>query len=78
METPRMMTRSRHVPTPKMSDRKKSLFGAQSSGLVCNAEEDSDLGPMSPLKFSNSPKRGPMKGEFHHVCSFAQWVTLEI
>nr|XP_019548585.2 N-acetyltransferase eco [Aedes albopictus] len=61
METPRMMTRSRHVPTPKMSDRKKSLFGAQSSGLVCNAEEDSDLGPMSPLKFSNSPKRGPMK-----------------
>ncbi|EAT41604.1 AAEL006765-PA [Aedes aegypti] len=61
METPRMATRSRHVPTPKMSDRKKSLFGAEPSKLGRKIEEDSDLGPMSPLKFSNSPKRGPMK-----------------
>lgn len=60
MNTPRMATRSRHVPTPKMSDRKKSLFGAE-SGAHRRAKEDSDLGPMSPLKFSNSPKRGPMK-----------------
>lgn len=69
METPRdenrALTRTRYVPTPKMSDRKKSLFGAESRDMVRNAEEDSDLGPMSPLKFSNSPKRGPMKGEFH-------------
>lgn len=56
-----MATRSRHVPTPKMSDRKKSLFGAEPSKLSRKIEEDSDLGPMSPLKFSNSPKRGPMK-----------------
>lgn len=50
-----------HVPTPKLSDRKKSLFSDQSlkHGQV---EENSDLGPMSPLKFSNSPKsRIPMK-----------------
>ncbi|XP_065079477.1 N-acetyltransferase eco [Ochlerotatus camptorhynchus] len=65
METPRSenraLTRSRYVPTPKMSDRKKSLFVTESRDLGRNPEEDSDLGPMSPLKFSNSPKRGPMK-----------------
>lgn len=60
MDTPRIVTRSRHVPTPKMSDRKKSLFSTE-SGLDHKIREDCDLGPMSPLKFSNSPKRGPMK-----------------
>ncbi|XP_062560241.1 N-acetyltransferase eco isoform X2 [Armigeres subalbatus] len=60
MDTPRIVTRSRHVPTPKMSDRKKSLFSTE-SGVDRRTREDSDLGPMSPLKFSNSPKRGPMK-----------------
>ncbi|XP_055628317.1 N-acetyltransferase eco [Toxorhynchites rutilus septentrionalis] len=55
----RWNTRSRHVPTPKMTERKKALFGGyckKSEGI-----EDVDLGPMSPLKFSNSPKRVPMK-----------------
>lgn len=66
-ETPegRRITRSKHVPTPKMSGRKKSLFGGGAVGETTN-DEDADLGPMSPLKFSKSPKgrrRGPMKGE---------------
>uniref|UniRef100_A0A8D8CAS1 N-acetyltransferase eco n=1 Tax=Culex pipiens TaxID=7175 RepID=A0A8D8CAS1_CULPI len=64
-ETPegRRITRSKHVPTPKMSGRKKSLFGGGAVGETTN-DEDADLGPMSPLKFSKSPKgrcRGPMK-----------------
>ncbi|XP_055595894.1 N-acetyltransferase eco-like [Uranotaenia lowii] len=59
-----------HVPTPKMSTRKKTLFSAaaaassedfQMSSGSNQRQEDSDLGPMSPLRFSNSPKRAPMK-----------------
>lgn len=70
--TPRVesqrITRPKRVPTPKMSDRKKALFGDKmrtlresSAATMEEEEEDSDLGPMSPLKFSNSPKRAPMK-----------------
>lgn len=68
-ETPegRRITRSRHVPTPKMSGRKKALFGGGDGAATTESnrtQEDADLGPMSPLKFSNSPRdrrRGPMK-----------------
>uniref|UniRef100_A0A1Q3EYE8 Protein involved in establishing cohesion between sister chromatids during dna replication n=1 Tax=Culex tarsalis TaxID=7177 RepID=A0A1Q3EYE8_CULTA len=44
-----------------MSGRKKSLFGSVVGESA--KDEDTDLGPMSPLKFSNSPRerRGPMK-----------------
>lgn len=63
-ETPegRRITRSKHVPTPKMSGRKKSLFGGGAVGENTN-DEDAELGPMSPLKFSKGRRRGPMKGE---------------
>lgn len=51
--------RPRHTPTPKMSDRKKSLFISDKSKasipLTINENSDSDLGPMSPLQFSCSP-----------------------
>lgn len=59
--------RSRHVPTPKFEERKKKLF-VDSNELVATPkssttpravireyDEDSDLGPMSPLEFSSSP-----------------------
>ncbi|XP_053684757.1 N-acetyltransferase eco [Sabethes cyaneus] len=58
------ITRSKHVPTPKMSSRKKALFGGENQKVnrnLLDPEEDSDLGPMSPLKFSNSPKRTLVK-----------------
>lgn len=67
-------TRSRHVPTPKISERKKALFGGRSSnekGRV-SIEVDADLGPMSPLKFSNSPKRVPMKSSFLFIVLIVQ------
>lgn len=57
METPKTRTRNRprHVPTPKMSDRKKSLFSKyESKNTPDIINEDSDLGPMSPLEFSSS------------------------
>lgn len=51
--------RPRHTPTPKMSDRKKSLFICDKSKtsipLTITENSDSDLGPMSPLHFSCSP-----------------------
>lgn len=62
----RSSTRKRHEPTPKISERKKKLFGDESSpgtkrkifpsssrGIV-EEDEDSDIGPMSPLQFSPS------------------------
>ncbi|XP_058838013.1 N-acetyltransferase eco [Topomyia yanbarensis] len=58
------ITRPHHVPTPKMSGRKKALFNNVdqiSRQTPESMEEESDLGPMSPLKFSNSPKRPPVK-----------------
>ncbi|XP_058459609.1 N-acetyltransferase eco [Malaya genurostris] len=58
------ITRSKYVPTPKMTGRKKALFysGEQTPrGRSKSLEEDSDLGPMSPLKFSNSPKKPSAK-----------------
>ncbi|XP_055528320.1 N-acetyltransferase eco [Wyeomyia smithii] len=58
------ITRSQHVPTPKMSTRKKALFcggGQEINKTFLNQQEESDLGPMSPLKFSNSPKRTSTK-----------------
>lgn len=77
-QTPRdenhRVTRSRHVPTPKISERKKALFGGRSSnkeGRV-SIEVDADLGPMSPLKFSNSPKRVPMKSSFLFIVLIVQ------
>lgn len=55
--------RPRHVPTPKLSERKKKLFvdakETSTTTLINNVidegDEDSDLGPMSPLEFSSSP-----------------------
>lgn len=59
MNTPttRLM-RPRHVPTPKMSERKKDLFGTNSRSSIINLviDEDSDLGPIHPLEYSLSPK----------------------
>lgn len=60
--------RSRQVPTPKFEERKKRLFDGDSNSSVTTPkhstarrpvireyDEDSDLGPMSPLQFSSSP-----------------------
>lgn len=58
---PKRILRQRHTPTPKISERKKALFSGhannnkQSSNLPATIDEDSDLGPMSPLQFSCSP-----------------------
>lgn len=59
MNTPQTrQTRPRHVPTPKMSQRKKDLFGNNSRSSMINLtiEEDSDLGPINLLDYSSSPK----------------------
>lgn len=58
MNTPiTRQTRPRHVPTPKMSERKKDLFGNNSRSSLINLviDEDSDLGPIHPLEYSLSP-----------------------
>lgn len=56
---PSRALRQRHTPTPKMSERKRSLFASSSrhvaSSCPTTIDEDSDLGPMSPLQFSCSP-----------------------
>uniref|UniRef100_A0A336KG68 CSON006352 protein n=1 Tax=Culicoides sonorensis TaxID=179676 RepID=A0A336KG68_CULSO len=67
METPKSATRNikprKHVPTPKMSDRKKALFtprssrGSPSTLMKCDSDDDSDLGILSPLQCSSSPLR---------------------
>lgn len=53
------VVRPRHTPTPKMSDRKKSLFTSAKHTVnlptTIDEDDDSDLGPMSPLQFSSSP-----------------------
>lgn len=59
METPktRIRNRPRHVPTPKMSDRKKSLFSnyeCKTTPDIDIIDEDSDLGPITLLEFSSS------------------------
>lgn len=57
-DTSELKPRQRHVPTPKMSDRKKTLFATGSHTtipLTIRENSDSDLGPMSPLQFSCSP-----------------------
>lgn len=59
MDTPKTsQLRPRHVPTPKMSERKKDLFGNNSRSSLINLviDEDSDLGPINPLEYSSSPK----------------------
>lgn len=76
METPRTRSSTRHrrAPTPKLSERKKNLFPdliiPENSPIILSPyvrlerliiEEDSDLGPMSPLEFSSSPS------SFHDV-----------
>ncbi|XP_059607616.1 N-acetyltransferase eco [Phlebotomus argentipes] len=44
---------SRHTPTPKMSERKRALFGRCNTTSLClSIDEDSDLGPMSPIRYS--------------------------
>ncbi|XP_055700576.1 N-acetyltransferase eco [Phlebotomus papatasi] len=44
---------SRHTPTPQMSERKRSLFGRCNTANMClTVDEDSDLGPMSPIRYS--------------------------
>lgn len=65
--TPNRILRSRHVPTPKFEERKKNLFGESNESVttprrtsarrpvIREYDEDSDLGPMSPLQFSSSP-----------------------
>lgn len=52
---PNQCSRVSRTPTPKMSERKKALFGKLSTSLPETIDEDSDLGPMSPLQFSSSP-----------------------
>lgn len=52
---PNDVVRPRYTPTPKMSERKRALFGSQPITLPETIDEDSDLGPMSPLQFSSSP-----------------------
>lgn len=52
---PNDVMRPRYTPTPKMSERKRALFGSQPITLPETIDEDSDLGPMSPLQFSSSP-----------------------
>lgn len=55
--------RPRHVPTPKLSERKKKLFQDAKetsttiliNNVIDEGDENSDLGPMSPLQFSSSP-----------------------
>lgn len=50
------LLRPRHVPTPKFEDRKKKLFDhIDRNAIDENDDEDSDLGPMSPLECSSSP-----------------------
>lgn len=65
--TSNRILRSRHVPTPKFEERKKNLFGESNETVttprrtsvrrpvIREYDEDSDLGPMSPLQFSSSP-----------------------
>ncbi|GAB0090022.1 hypothetical protein DMENIID0001_046710 [Sergentomyia squamirostris] len=44
---------SRHTPTPQMSERKRALFGRNNtSEFTPILDEDSDLGPMNPLRYS--------------------------
>lgn len=68
----RSSTRVKRAPTPKLPERKKKLFDDQRSILdkvpyvrleriIVEENEDSDLGPMSPLQFSSSPS------SFNHV-----------
>lgn len=68
----RSSTRLKRAPTPKLSERKKKLFDDQESLLdkvpyvrleriIIEENEDSDLGPMSPLQFSSSPS------SFNHI-----------
>lgn len=48
--------RPRHIPTPKFEERKKKLFDHSERNIINeNEDEDSDLGPMSPLESSSSP-----------------------
>lgn len=63
----RSSTRLRREPTPKLSERKKKLFSEEkspvirrnvftrSSRVIAEEDDDSDIGPMSPLQFSSSP-----------------------
>lgn len=62
--------RQRHTPTPKMSERKRSLFASSRQKLnhPTTIEEDGDLGPMSPLQFSCSPSTS----ESHQSKNFMQ------
>lgn len=84
METPRTRssTRQRRAPTPKLSERKKNLFPdvnvTENSPIIKSPyvrleriiiEEDSDLGPMSPLEFSSSPSSF---NEVHRIISREQ------
>lgn len=73
----RSSTRLKRAPTPKLSERKRKLFDDQGTQLnkvpyvrleriVIEENEDSDLGPMSPLQFSSSPST------FNHVNNLAK------
>lgn len=90
METPRTRssTRQRRAPTPKLSERKKNLFPdvnvTENSPIIKSPyvrleriiiEEDSDLGPMSPLEFSSSPSSF---NEVHRIISREQKGTITI
>ncbi|KAJ6647615.1 hypothetical protein Bhyg_02838, partial [Pseudolycoriella hygida] len=69
MNTPTRQARPRHVPTPKMSERKKDLFGSNSTSSLINLvlEEDSDLGPINPIEYSSSPKNYDTIENLAHV-----------
>lgn len=63
METPKTSSKwekpRKHVPTPKMSDRKKSLFTSVRDRSSTNIDDlDDDLGIISPIMISPASSDG--------------------
>lgn len=65
METPRSVSRvlRTHVGTPKLSSRKKSLFGKDDSN-------ESDLGPITPLRFGSNRNTAKPNTALNNITSF--------
>ncbi|XP_058118427.1 N-acetyltransferase eco [Anopheles ziemanni] len=65
METPRSVTRvlRPHAGTPKLSSRKKSLFGKDDSN-------ESDLGPITPLRFGSNRNTAKPNTTLNNITSF--------
>lgn len=66
MDTPtstnRRIRSKKHAPTPKMLERKKSLFTKTRSPENSPKSDDSDLGILSPLYLSESSGDGKSFG----------------